>query len=114
MAVSANVQNFDEPVVELEQVAQTGDSIILSISVSTPGQAVYSAIDAAVSGEDEGTAYAQSAPPADAILIEGIELKAGDEALKCVSLASTRPNEDDRSRLVLTAAYRAAQNASDA
>lgn len=110
MAVSANVQDFDEPVVELEQVAQTGDSIILSISVSTPGQEVYSA----VSGEDEGTAYAQPAPPADAILIEGIELKAGDEALKCVSLASTRPNEDDRSRLVLTAAYRAAQNASDA
>ena len=110
MAVSANVQDFDEPVVELERVAQTGDSIILSISVSTPGQEVYSA----VSGEDEGTAYAQPAPPADAILIEGIELKAGDEALKCVSLASTRPNEDDRSRLVLTAAYRAAQNASDA
>lgn len=110
MAVSANVQDFDEPVVELEHVAQTGDSIILSIGVSTPGQEVYSA----VSGEDEGTAYAQPAPPADAILIEGIELKAGDEALKCVSLASTRPNEDDRSRLVLTAAYRAAQNASDA
>ena len=110
MAVSANVQDFDEPVVELEQVAQTGDSIILSISVSTPGQEVYSA----VSGEDDGTAYVQPAPPADAILIEGIELKAGDEALKCVSLASTRPNEDDRSRLVLTAAYRAAQNASDA
>lgn len=114
MAVFANVQDFDEPAVELEQVAQTGDSIILSISVSTPGQEVYSAIDTAVSGEDEGTAYAQPAPPADAILIEGIELKAGDEALKCVSLASTRPNEDDRSRLVLTAAYRAAQNASDA
>ena len=114
MAVSANVQDFDEPVVELEQVAQTGDSIILSISVSTPGQEVYSAIDAAVSGEDEGMAYAQPAPPADAILIEGIGLKAGDEALKCMSLASTRPNEDDRSRLVLTAAYRAAQNASDA
>lgn len=114
IAVSANVQDFDEPVVELERVAQTGDSIILSISVSTPGQEVYSAIDAAVSGEDEGAAYAQPAPPADAILIEGIELKAGDEALKCVSLASTRPNEDDRSRLALTAAYRAAQNASDA